>query len=146
LLIDGNNQNGAAGAPLANPLVVKVTDRRGQPVPRQKVAFVLVTEAPGAGVIPDTAETGANGVAEARWTLGSVSGAQRVVARVVGLDGLEVGFNAVVGSGAAVRIEAVSGDDQIAPVGTALQDSLVVRALDAFGNPVAGVDVEWDAV
>ena len=144
-LIDGNLQNGTAGEPLPNPIVVKVTDRRGQPVPGQKVVFALVTEAPGAKVIPDTAETAPNGTAEARWTLGSVSGAQRVVAHAVGLDGIEVSFDAVVGSGGATRIEAVSGDDQTAPVGTALGDSLVVRALDAFGNPVAGVGVEWEA-
>jgi hypothetical protein len=144
-LVDGNNQNGTAGEPLPNPIVVKVTDRRGQPVPAQKVVFALVTEAPGAVVIPDTAETAANGMAEARWTLGSVSGTQRVVARAVGLDGIEVGFDAVVGSGGATRMEAVSGDEQTAPVGTALGDSLVVRVLDAFGNPVAGVGVEWDA-
>jgi hypothetical protein len=145
VLVDGNNQNGAAGQPLTNPIVVKVTDRRGQPVPRQKVAFAVVTEAPGAAVTPDTAETGADGRAEARWTLGTVSGAQRVVARVVGLDGIEVSFDAAVGSGGAVRIEAVSGDDQTGPVGTGLDDSLVVRVLDAFGNPVAGVNVEWNA-
>ena len=144
-LVDGNNQNGTAGQPLTKPIVVKVTDRRGQPVPRQKVAFALVTEAPGAEVIPDTAETDVNGMAEARWTLGSVSGTQRVVARAVGLDGLEVSFDAVVGSGGAARIEAVSGDDQTAAVGTAVGDSLVVRVLDPFGNPVAGVAVEWDA-
>jgi hypothetical protein len=84
-------------------------------------------------------------MAEARWTLGNVSGTQRVVARAVGLDGIEVSFDAVVGSGGAARIEAVSGDDQTAPVVTALGDSLVVRVLDPFGNPVAGVDVEWAA-
>jgi hypothetical protein len=95
-LVDGNNQNGTAGQPLTNPIVVKVTDRRGQPVPRQKVAFALVTEAPGAEVIPDTAETGSNGTAEARWTLSSV-------AHAVGFHGLEVSFDAVVGSGGAAR-------------------------------------------
>jgi hypothetical protein len=42
-------------------------------------------------------------------------------------------------------MEAVSGDDQTAPVGTALGDSLVVRVLDPFGNPVAGADVQWAA-
>lgn len=145
VLVDGNNQNGAAGQPLTNPIVVKVTDRRGQPVPRQKVAFAVVTEAPGAAVTPDTAETGTNGTAEARWTLGTVSGAQRVVARVVGLDGIEVSFDAAVGSGGAVSIQAVNGNNQTAPVGTGLNDSLVVRVLDAFVNPVAGVNVEWDA-
>jgi Bacterial Ig-like domain (group 1) len=145
VLVDGNFQSGAAGEPLTKPLVVKVTDRRGQPVLGQKVAFALVTEAPGGVVIPDTAETGATGTAEARWTLGSVSGTQRVAARVVGISGLEVSFDAAVGAGGAVRIEPVSGYDQTAPVGTALPDSLVARVVDRFGNPVAGVDVEWNA-
>jgi hypothetical protein len=94
-------------------------------------------------VDPDTAETLANGHAEATWTLGSVTGTQTVVARVVGLDRLEVSFDAAVGSGA--RIDMVSGDDQTAPVGTPLDDSLVVRVIDPFGNPLDGVTVEWDA-
>ena len=145
VLVDGNNQNGAAGEPLANPLVVKVTDGRGQPVQGQKVAFALASEAPGAEVVPDTAETAANGTAEARWTLGSVSGTQRVVAHVIGFDGLEVAFDAAVGSGGAVRIEEAGGDNQTAPVGSALADSLVVRVLDRFDNPVAGVNVTWGA-
>jgi Big-like domain-containing protein len=145
VLVDGNFQSGVAGEPLIKPLVVKVTDRRGQPVAGQKVAFVLVTDAPGALVTPDTARTVADGTAETRWTLGSASGTQRVAARVVGLDGIEVGFDAAVGSGGAARIEEVKGDEQTAPVGTALAESLVVRVLDRFGNPVAGVEVEWDA-
>ena len=37
----------------------------------------------------------------------------------------------------------VSGDDQTATAGTALPDSLVVRATDAGSNPVAGVTVTW---
>jgi hypothetical protein len=141
-LVDGDKQNGSAGTELARPLVVKVTDRRGQPVQGHQVAFTIVTEAPGAEVDPDTAETGPNGQAESRWTLGSVSGTQTVVARVVGLNGVEVSFDAAVGTG---RIEIFRGDDQTAAVGTALGDSLVVRVLDGFGNPVAGVNVDWDA-
>jgi hypothetical protein len=115
------------------------------PVPGQKVAFKLALQVEGAVIAPDTAETGPAGQAQTFWTLGNASGAQRVVANVVGLDGLEVEFDAVVGSGAAVRIEEVSGEGQRASVGTALRDSLVVRALDRFGNPVEGVLVDWEA-
>jgi hypothetical protein len=68
-----------------------------------------------------------------------------VVARVVGADGLQVTFQATVETGAAVRIEPVSGSGQNGAVGTALQDPLIVRVTDQFGNPVAGVTVEWDA-
>jgi hypothetical protein len=144
-VVDGNNQQGAAGQPLTNPLVVEVRDRRGLPVPDQQVAFKLAIQVPGAVVAPDTARTGPNGRAQSSWTLGRTSGSQRVVANVVGLDGVEVEFDALVGSSSAVRIEAVSGGGQRAAVGTALDDSLVVRVLDEFGNPVDGVLVDWDA-
>ena len=42
-------------------------------------------------------------------------------------------------------IEALSGDSQEAPVGTALPDPLVVQVLDDEGQPVSGVTVEWEA-
>ena len=144
-LVDGNNQRGAAGEPLERPLVVLVSDRRGQPVPEQRVAFRLASDAPGAVLDPDTAQTAADGKAAAQWTLGSTSGSQQVVANVVGAGGLEVTFEASVGAAGAARIEAVRGGDQRAAVGTALDDSLVVRVLDRFGNPVAGVEVTWQA-
>lgn len=142
-LVDGNNQNGTAGQPLTNPIVVKVTDRRGQPVPRQKVAFALVTEAPGAEVIPDTAETGSNGTAEARWTLGSVSGTQRVVAHAVGFHGLEVSFDAVVGSGGAARTRV---DFKVQPSNTkerrTVSPPVEVEVLDRDGNRVTSREIE----
>jgi hypothetical protein len=145
VLVTGNNQNGAAGEPLDSLLVVKVTDRRGEPIEGQRVVFTVATEAPGAQVTPDTAETVANGEAKTEWTLGTVSGTQRVVARVIGLNGVEVPFEATVGSSGAARIEMFDGDDQTAPVGTPLDDSLVVQVLDQFDNPVAGTRVDWDS-
>lgn len=144
-LFSGDNQRGSVGAQLSEPLVVKVLDRRGNPLPNQQVAFGLAAEVPGAAITPATAETGADGTAEARWVLGSVSGSQTAVARVVGLNDLEVRFNAIVDAAGASHIEAVGGSDQSAPVGTALPDPLVVRVIDGFGNPVGGVTVGWDA-
>jgi hypothetical protein len=144
-MILGNNQSGPAGAELLDPLVVKVLDRRGEPLPSQRVAFTLDTDVPGADITPDTAETGSDGMAEARWVLGSTSGTQTAVARVVGASGLEVRFNATVGAAGAARLEVVDGDGQTASVGTALPDPLVVRVADGFGNPVEGVSVTWSA-
>ncbi|HEV8176733.1 MAG TPA: Ig-like domain-containing protein [Gemmatimonadales bacterium] len=141
----GDNQQGLAGAELSQPLVVKVLDRRGQPIANQQVAFGLATEVPGAEITPATAETGDDGTAEARWVLGRVSGSQTAVARVVGVDGLEVRFTAVVRPAGASHIEAVSGSNQSAPVGSELADPLVVRVVDGFGNPVDGISVRWDA-
>jgi len=140
-----NSLSGRAGEALAESLVVKVVDRRGLPLPGQRVAFSLESEAPGAAISPDTAETASDGIAKARWVLGGTSGTQTAAARVVGADQLEITFTATVRSGAAARIQAADGDDQGAPVRTALQDPLLVRVTDAFGNPVAGAEVEWSA-
>ena len=143
--IDGDNQTGSAGTPLADSLVVKVVDRRGEPVPNLRVAFTPDTDAPGAVVSPSEATTGPDGMARARWVLGATSGTQAVIARVVGAAGLEVRFEASVGSGDAESIGALSGDGQTGAVGTALAGPLVVLITDGFGNPVADVQVEWDA-
>ena len=137
----GNNQNGPAGGELTDPLVVRVLNRRGEPLPNQRVAFGLAAEVPGARITPDTAETDGDGTARARWVLGNVSGPQTAVARVVGADALEVTFNAIVGAAGASRIEAVSGGGQAAAVGTELPAPLIVRVIDGFGNGVEGITV-----
>ena len=49
-------------------------------------------------------------------------------------------------SGVGALLELVSGDNQVAAVGSALADSLVVRVTDDRGNPVAGVEVQWAVV
>jgi len=43
-------------------------------------------------------------------------------------------------------IAPISGDAQAAPAGSALPDLLVVEVTDAGGDPVAGVQVQWEAV
>jgi adhesin/invasin len=147
-MVDGNNQTGPAGAELARPLIVKVVDSRGSPVQGQTVTFELASDAAGATVTPGTTTTLADGTASAHWVLGGVSGTQSVVARVTGNGtppNLDVTFEASVGPAAAAHIDVATGDDQTGPVGSRLPDPLVVLVTDQFGNPVAGVPVDWDA-
>ncbi|MCH8549676.1 MAG: Ig-like domain-containing protein [Balneolaceae bacterium] len=47
-------------------------------------------------------------------------------------------------SGPADQIEIVSGNNQSAQVASELSDPIVVRVTDAFGNPVEGVEVEFE--
>jgi hypothetical protein len=54
-------------------------------------------------------------------------------------------FNAQADPGPVDQIELVRGDGQTAQAGHALADSLVVRLLDSYGNPVSGQDVVWQA-
>ncbi|MGH3369755.1 MAG: Ig-like domain-containing protein [Nocardioidaceae bacterium] len=141
-IVEGNGQTGSVGAPLSDSLVVRVTDGQERAVAGLSVVFDLASPEAGGDVVPDTALTGENGQAWTRWVLGGSAGAQAVEARVVG-EPLTVRFTASARPAGAHTIEAVGGDEQTAPVGTALPDSLVARVTDRFGNPVAGAAVEW---
>ena len=143
-VIDGNEQVGPVGGALADPLVVRVTDTQGRPVPDQEVTFVVASG--GGSLDSPTVTTGTDGLASSAWTLGPAAGAQQVRARTArGGDGdlLEALFTAtgVAGSGSALVL--VDGDEQTGPVSSALADSLVVRTTDDLGNPVGNVEVTW---
>ena len=124
----GDGQSAAAGAALGQPLVVSVVDALDRPVQGQTVAFSV--DAGGGTVAPATASTDADGLASASWTLGTGAGTQSVKAQVqaTGLPApLVAGFTATATSGTGAILEPVSGDNQTAPVKSALADSLVVR-------------------
>ncbi|HEV2132497.1 MAG TPA: protein kinase [Longimicrobiaceae bacterium] len=79
----GDGQVGPVGRALATPLVVRVTDANGNPVSGVRVAWAVTT---GAGAVQVTsARTNSGGLAEARWTLGPILGAQTATATVDGL-------------------------------------------------------------
>jgi adhesin/invasin len=143
-IIQGDEQIGGAGLQLEDSLVVRVLDADGRGIAGLPVAFVLGDGADGGDVSPDTVLTDSRGESATSWVLGGAAGAQELDASVVGQD-LSVRFTASAGSSLPSRLEAVSGDQQTAAVGTALRDSLVVRVVDDFGNPVAGITVGWAA-
>lgn len=143
--VSGMGQVGSVGTLLAEPLVVRVLDSDDRPVPEVRVAFVPGSGAEGSAVEPDTAETDSDGRASVRWALGTATGSQALIAKVVGNTSLTTQFTAVAGAGVAASLEKVSGDGQSAIAGTPLPDSLIVRALDSSGDPVGGVTVRWAA-
>jgi len=89
-VVAGNEQAGAPGHALPEPLVVRATDAAQAPVSQVRIAFVVT--AGGGSTAPDTTVTDADGRASARWTLGTSMGAQAVEARVVGADPVRVTF------------------------------------------------------
>ena len=140
----GDGQNAPAGATLGAPLVIRVADALGRSVQGQTVVFTVQTG--GGSVDPVSVRTGSDGRASVTWTLGAAAGQQQVQAMAQG-DGapanLSVAFTATALTGAGAALEIVQGDNQTAPVGSAPADSLVVRGVDAFGNPVSGIEVHW---
>lgn len=148
VLVQGDQQNGRVGEALPQPLVAAVTDANGRPVQGATVLFVLSDPAPGASVSPDTVTTDANGNATAGVVLGTRPGAQTGTVEALNADGAMVaqaGFTVTALSEDANTISVASGDNQSAPVGTALPAPLVVSVADAFGNPIPGVAVTWSA-
>ena len=141
--LQGNAQIAIVGGTLPESLVVRVTDSRRLPVPQVRVAFVLMTPSAGGSLTPDTGATDQNGRVAARWTLGPRAGSQLAEARLVGNDQLKASFTATASPGSVATFALVAGNEQTAPAGSVLPDSLAVRAIDGSGNPVPGLLVHW---
>jgi hypothetical protein len=140
-VVKGDGQSGVAGGILAESLVVKVTDATSRPVAQVRVAFV--PDAGGGRTQPDTVVTDNSGNAAALWILGTQSGSHKVQANVVGSSQIVASFTANISAGTPAHFQLVSGNAQTAPAGAALSSALVVKALDAQGNPVPGIVVSW---
>lgn len=136
--VSGDNQSAVIGRPLPQPVVVRVTDPNGAPVPNATVTFGTA----GGAAAPATATTDANGDATATWTLGTALGAQTLTASLVGPQGApSVTFTAT-GTGA-TTIAKVGGDGQQAPAGSTLALPVRVRVTGADAQPVIGVAVTF---
>jgi len=75
----GDQQSGAPGAQLPNPLVILVQDSNGNPVPGQTVNFAA---SPGAAIAPSSAVTGPDGKATASLRMPNNAGVALATAQV----------------------------------------------------------------
>jgi hypothetical protein len=88
------------------------------------------------------------GRASTHWVLGTAPGVYTAEARVVAPDTTvrpAVAFQATAVAGPPDTLRAVGPTSQPGRRGQTLADPLVVKTVDRFGNPVAGVTVEWNA-
>jgi len=140
-IVSGNNQTGQVGQALA-PLVVKVTDADGFPVPGVPVNWSATN-----GTIPQSTTTDAQGQTSAPLSLGSVVGPATAVASIVtGTTTKSVTFSLTALVGNAASIVAVSGSGLQGIVLRVLASPFVVRVTDSFGNPVPGATVAWSRI
>jgi len=146
-VVKGDNQQGAVGQPLPDPVVVVVKTDAGALMAGTRVD--LVAQSAGAGGFdPATTLNDSVGDASTRWVLGTPPGVYTAEARVVAADTSvqpAVAFQAAAVAGAPDTLRAAGPTSQPGRRGQPLAEPLVVLTVDRFGNPVAGVQVEWKA-
>ncbi|HEU5219792.1 MAG TPA: leishmanolysin-related zinc metalloendopeptidase [Gemmatimonadales bacterium] len=141
-VVAGAGQTGGAGSSLPIKVAVKASDAQGGAVAGTVIS--AATESQGGGsVSPTSATTGVNGQAEFTWTLGSKIGIQVLTFTATSLPAVTA--SATGQTGAASTIFPVSDIFQFAVVSHAVSILPAVTVADAFGNPVAGVSVVFDA-
>jgi len=149
--VGGNGQMALVGAELPLPLVVRVTDVQGRPVPGVSVAFQLGAGAEGGETSPDTAVTDDEGEASARWVLGDAEGQQRVDAEVVDAGLAVVSFTATaVKSPGNEPPEPSPGHSSVAAQPTRIEAItglavITVTVRDGRGDPFPGATVTLTA-
>ena len=125
---------------VAVPPAVRVTDAYGNPAAGVTVTFAVSS---GGGSATGTAAvTDSLGIARiGSWTLGTVAGTYSLTARVAGLP--TVTFTATGTPGPAATLTRADTASLVATVGTAVEGPPIVRVVDAYANPIAGVGVSF---
>jgi uncharacterized protein (TIGR03437 family) len=137
-IVQGNNQSGTPGQRLPLALLVQVTDAFGNVLAGVPVTFSVVT--PGTVTLSSvSATTDSSGFASALATLGNTAGNAQVK---VTAGTVSSTFTLTVSIPTA-GIQKVSGDPQTTLISTAFASPLVVKVVDANGNPVVGATVAF---
>ncbi|HME09575.1 MAG TPA: invasin domain 3-containing protein [Bryobacteraceae bacterium] len=144
-LTSGSGQSASVNTAFAAPLAVMVSDAGGNPVSGAKVTFMSPTTGASASFAGGTMTITTNpaGVASAPVTANGTPGTYTVTATVPGVAS-PASFS-LTNIGPAASITAVSGGNQSAPINSTFSNPLVVKVVDAAGDPVSGVTVVLSA-
>jgi Big-like domain-containing protein len=137
LLVSGDAQTGTVGEQLPQPVVVRVTDSHGRPIPGQLVNFHVT--AGGGSVFAGSSITDDAGEARERWTLGTVAGAaQQLEARAVnnatGEAIVFATFNAIAVAGAPTALRLANTPASSPQAGVPLSPGPAIQLQDRYGN------------
>ncbi|MEJ2237953.1 MAG: Ig-like domain-containing protein [Gemmatimonadales bacterium] len=138
----GAGQTGTVGQPLADPLVIRITDDGGNPVVGQVVEFVVMSG--GGTVVANATETDETGTISASWTLGTSTAQEQIVEVQMAQSGAAAIMEAVRSLVDPILFTATAMHDQptglsftTQPVNTVAGAgfSVAVTEVDQYGNP-----------
>ena len=139
-VVSGSGQSDSATARLHDDFVVQAADSHGNATAGVPVDWAV---AAGGGSISQSRTTAdSTGSAAARYTLGRTAGANSVTATLHGADA-KASFQVMASPANPAKLIIVSGNNQTAEAGHALASDYVVEVADSYGNPVAGVAIDW---
>ncbi|HEX7335598.1 MAG TPA: galactose oxidase-like domain-containing protein [Gemmatimonadales bacterium] len=140
-VVSGDGQTGRIDQPLADALVVAVTDESGNAVPGVSVTWA----AQGGGSVSATStETGSSGQASVTRILGPTVGQQTTTATVAGLQGSPVTFTSTAIEGNPTGGIVITTNPPVAALTSEVFDPVVqpvVTVTGQGGTPVAGQEV-----
>lgn len=105
-VISGGDQSGLAGYPLEQPVVVRVQDDAGRPIPG--ITLDLSTTVAAAQLFVDSTTTDAQGEVTFRWRLGATLGTQ--VTRIEAANATDVPALTISATSNGTPVRAISGD------------------------------------
>ncbi|MEX0935428.1 MAG: protein kinase [Gemmatimonadota bacterium] len=146
-VLGGEDQEGPPGETLPGPLIARVVDAGGRPVPGVPVVFDVL--AGGGDAEPARTVSAEDGTAVTRWTLGESGRTQVLLARVEDVYEAQAAFDAVVVEGAVqespvpAAVTVAAGGGQEGAAGQALPLPVEIRVVDGTGAPVSGVPVQF---
>lgn len=141
-VVEGDAQVAATGAALDTVIQVRALDALGNPA--ADIALVFAASA-GSSVDPAAATTDGDGLASATWTVGTEPGDYELEIREDGDATTLALLTATALASIPAQMTLLDGDGQSELVATALPAPLRVRLVDAYGNPVPEVPVEFSA-
>ena len=140
-LTSGNNQTGAVGTQMANPLTVTVRDQFGAPFAGASVSFEILSTPAADGFASLTnasVTTDSAGRATTFFIAGHKVGTYTVAAKSGTLTGSPAVFSINAVAGPVAMINPLAGLSQAGEVKTLLGQPFVLSVTDAFGNPIQG--------
>jgi Invasin, domain 3/Bacterial Ig-like domain (group 1) len=146
-VVQGNGQQGVAGAQLDSALLVRAVDPTGNGLPNRTVLWSV--QAGGGSISPATGTTDADGYATAIWTLGPAAGANTVAAQVPGVGSVTFTATATTDSGGggvtpSAERSTLSADPTSIAVASETS-TITVRVRDDNGDPIEGATVVLQA-
>lgn len=140
VVVQGANQSVQAGKDLPTPIVFRVLDSLGVPIPGVTVSLSIV--AGGGAVTPASDTTNGRGEFTAKWTLGPGVAQQSIAASVPGVATRTVTATGLLPT----TIVLVQGNNQMGKPATALTNSIIVRVVGTANTPMQGVTVGFQVL